>query len=784
MRGRLRWLGGLLALGLWAIWVPPVFAHAVLQRADPPPNASLQDAPRRVTLWFTEPVDPTLSSITVMDRDGTRVSGRTVVTADRLSAQVPLPAVADGIFAVQWRVLSTVDGHATSGIYLFAVGLSLQLTPGGPATQGPDPMAAAVRWIALAAAMVITGSVTFPAAVLHPARAHGAVDVAPSPLAAGTPATARVQTLGRAAIWVLLASVAARLLLQGAELLDAPIWRVPTSRAFWTLLVGTKSGWSALLQSGLALLLLIRPSPRGRAVQAAGVALVGAVAVLAAVFGGFAVAVASIHTLHLVLIILAAGLFSLLSLVRRPGDAAWIPVLAAGGILGGITMTAHAAGAGALAIAADWLHLAAAGIWIGGLASLMVVVGTQDAALRRPFAQAIIPRFSTLAGAALAVLIVTGAYSTWVQVPALQVFTDSSYGRTLLVKLVIVVPLLALAAVNRFVLTPLVKREEVERTPLVRTLLRIAGGEVALGATILAVVAVLTLTPPARVTWPGPTVVEGPHLAGFADGIRVALVITPAEPGWNRFEITARQDGQAIEADARLLLRVTKLDEQLDPVLLRAAPQGSGRHVVEGGAMAVPGWWDLEVIVRRPGRADVATSFPLRLGEASAPSENAAAVALVDRARREASAWRSWRERLQLADGRGGVALTEFAIQAPDRMHYQTPDGTEAIVIGRARYVRTPAGSWEQDALAQPFGARGPLAYLQEMRGTSLGRRMPCRDEACQVVLWEWDRTTAFAALIGLETGRVHRILMAATGHFMTVAYTDFNRPIRIVAPR
>jgi hypothetical protein len=61
---------------------------------------------------------------------------------------------------------------------------------------------------------------------------------------------------------------------------------------------------------------------------------------------------------------------------------------------------------------------------------------------------------------------------------------------------------------------------------------------------------------------------------------------------------------------------------------------------------------------------------------------------------------------------------------------------------------------------------------------------MPCGDETCQVVLWEWDRTTGFAALIGARTARVHRIEMLAPGHFMTVDYTDFNGQIRVVAPR
>jgi putative copper export protein len=593
-----------------------------------------------------------------------------------------------------------------------------------------------------------------------------------------------VRRLTLGAVAVLLVSAVAHLLLQGAELLDRPVGRVLASGAVWTLLAGTKSGWSALLQSSLALLLLARPSQKGRVIQAVGVVLIGGVALLAAAFGSLTAVVTSLHTLHLLLIILAAVLYGLLTMARRRRHADWIPALVALGILGGFTMTSHAAGEGGLAIAADWIHVAATGVWIGGLVSLLVTLGGAHRPSRRPLARAIVPRFSALAGGALVALIATGVYSAWVQMPALRAFADTPYGRTLLVKLVIVVPLVALGAVNRFVVTPMLRRAEADHAAPVGAFLRFVGGEVVLAATVLAVVAVLTITPPARVTLPGPAAAQGQHLVGYADAVRVALIVTPARPGWNRFEIRARQADRPIDADARVLIRLTKLDEQLDPVLLRTAREDDGRYVVEAGAMAVPGWWDLDVVLRRAGRPDVATSFPLRLGEAPAPPEEESARILAERARQAAAALRSWRERLQLADGTGGVALTTFAIQAPDRMHYRTPEGTEAIVIGRTRYFRTGLDSWEQDTIAEPFTAQGPLAYLREMRGTSLGRRMPCGDEICRVVLWEWGRTTGFAALIGAQTARVHRIVMVAPGHFMTVDYTDFNGQIRVDAPR
>jgi copper transport protein len=787
----------ILVLGLWAVSAAtgPASAHAVIERSDPPANAALRQSPAQVVLRFTEPVDPALSSITVVDRNGKPVSGRTTVSADGRGAAVPLPALGDGVYTVKWRVLSALDGHATSGLFLFAVGLTVQLGAGGTAAPAaPNPIAVAFHWIALAAATVLAGSVVFRVVVLRPVLLAGAAEGNtsegpegpegnPDP---GIRATGALHTVAWIAAPLLLVSIFTYLLLQGAEVLDVPVWRVFSSRALWTLLAGTKLGWSVLLQSSLAILILVNASARGRIIQAVGVVLIAGVAALTAVFGGPPVLVRSIRAVYLLLAVPAAILYGFFAGARRPGQGEWIPVVASIGVLGGFTITSHSVGEGVLPIAADWLHVVATAVWIGGLVALVVALGTTDRADREAVAPALTSRFSTVAGVALAALIATGVYSAWVEIPALRAFAVTPYGRTLLVKLVIIVPLVAMGAVNRFVFTPMLKSDRTDVSPLLRTFVRFVGGEIFLAAAVLAVVAVLTITPPARVTLPAPATGEGIDLAGYAGQTRLSLKITPAQPGWNRFAIRADRAGRPIGPDELILLRMTKLDEQLDPVLLRPSPQEAGQYAVEAGEMALPGWWEIGVVVRRAGRQDVSTSFALRLVEpkgAAAPPDPAAEK-LAGRARGVARALRTWREVLQLTDGRGGVSLTWLALQAPDRMHYRTADGTESIVIGKARYLRSGTEPWERDAIAEPFVVQGALAYLKEMRRASLGRRMPCGDEICQVVLWEWDPTTAFAALIGTENHRVHQIFMAATAHYMTLTYEDFNGPLRIVAPR
>lgn len=100
----------------------PAGAHAFLDRAAPPVGSSVQTAPRELSLWFTENVEPAFSSVTVTDRQGRTVSGKARVDAhDRRLLHVPLKAAGPGSYRVNWHVLS-VDTHKTDGNYSFTVG--------------------------------------------------------------------------------------------------------------------------------------------------------------------------------------------------------------------------------------------------------------------------------------------------------------------------------------------------------------------------------------------------------------------------------------------------------------------------------------------------------------------------------------------------------------------------------------------------------------------------------------------------------------------------------------
>jgi hypothetical protein len=203
-----------------------------------------------------------------------------------------------------------------------------------------------------------------------------------------------------------------------------------------------------------------------------------------------------------------------------------------------------------------------------------------------------------------------------------------------------------------------------------------------------------------------------------------------------------------------------------------------------GSELALPGWWEVEVVVRRRGVPDRSTTFPLLLGEERPSTSDPAAMALLEEARRATRALRAWRETEQLTDGKGNVVVADYDLVPPDRLRYRTSAGTEAVIIGTRRFTRVGGGRWEVDTLPQAVAVEGPLLYMRGAERVALGRRERCDGEECQVVLWDLPGGSAsFAAWVGATSGRVHRLLMVATAHYMTLRSRDFNAPVVINPP-
>jgi copper transport protein len=268
-----------------------------------------------------------------------------------------------------------------------------------------------------------------------------------------------------------------------------------------------------------------------------------------------------------------------------------------------------------LNLSSQWLHLAAIGTWIGGLAWLLA--GTRT----RRDDVASIGRFSALATVCVGVVVLTGVVRALDEVGSVDALFDTDYGRTLLLKLGLVASLLALGALNKFWNVPAILRggRHVER------LRRTVRGEVAFAAAVLGVVGVLSsLPPPADMAahddghQPVNTSIEATG-SDYATTVRVTLRVEPGVVGENRFEVRIADydTGETVEA-VRVALRFTMPQQpDLGANLLELRPTDD-HWAATGTAVAQPGRWQATAIIAF--RAD-GVEIPLRFDVGDAIDE-------------------------------------------------------------------------------------------------------------------------------------------------------------------
>jgi copper transport protein len=268
-----------------------------------------------------------------------------------------------------------------------------------------------------------------------------------------------------------------------------------------------------------------------------------------------------------------------------------------------------------LHLAEQWVHMLAVGAWVGGLVWLLLGIRGMG---QRERAEAV-ARYSGIAGVALGVVVLTGLLRALSEVGSVGNLMTTSYGRTLLVKVSLVVILALLGALNRFRLVPALTR----RDEAVRPFRRAVRAEVALATGVLAVTAVLVGLAPAFVSGALPSsAASGVTLSGsdYATTVTVHLTITPGTVGRNDFALTASDYGTGTPLTG---VRSVQLNFSLpaqpsvgqSTVNLSRAAGGTWRGTAIEPSLA--GDWSIQVVVQEATNAAV---VPLTLRATPTPS--------------------------------------------------------------------------------------------------------------------------------------------------------------------
>jgi copper transport protein len=254
-------------------------------------------------------------------------------------------------------------------------------------------------------------------------------------------------------------------------------------------------------------------------------------------------------------------------------------------------LTTHAASSrvALLELAVQWAHLAAFATWIGGLAALLIAVGSEPS----PAKAAAVRRFSQVAAVSLAVVGLTGLLRAVDEVAAWAALVGTLFGQLVIVKVGLLLALAALGAWNRFRSVPAAGRS-------LRGLRRVGRLEVAVAGVTLVASAILTSLVPPFLVQTAATQPPTPVLVAraAAQTVKATLEVTPGYPGQNRFTLRAydARTSRALAGTVTLHFEMPARPEVAGSTLdLTRAADGS--YVALGDNLSLIGDWRVTAMV-------------------------------------------------------------------------------------------------------------------------------------------------------------------------------------------
>jgi copper transport protein len=371
-----------------ALVVPgTALAHVTLQSSEPATQSRVDEPPTEIRLRFTQPVTVTSSAIRVLAPDGTVLSGTARTEADGYVVVAPVSRLVDGKgYTVRWRVIGD-DGHSPAGVFTFGVGVAPPPPTEAVGASGTTWRDDLARWALFGALALLIGPL-----VVRLLLVRGPV---PQRL------ERRFHVVGVVTAFLVIDVGIVAFVLRASNALQLPIADLP---------YGDLQPFAEKTRFGVAFLVMTV---------------------------GFGVVAALL----------------LVGWVLDRLELRWPALVLAVALAGGLSLSGHQGtepNASRVTELADWLHLVAASVWVGGVAALAFLVWPLAPELRRTAFLG----FARLAVVLVAVMVVAGAYLALVRLPEASDLWETQYGRFLLLKVGIVAVALAWGAVHHVVVRP------------------------------------------------------------------------------------------------------------------------------------------------------------------------------------------------------------------------------------------------------------------------------------------------------------------------------------------
>lgn len=113
-------------------------AHAYIESSEPADGAVLAEPPAAVRVRYTEPIEPRLSALRLLDAEGRPVAGTGLASEGDRALVLKLPPLPEGKYTVESEVLAK-DGHVYSEALQFTVAAAGEGKEGAAAAEGAKP---------------------------------------------------------------------------------------------------------------------------------------------------------------------------------------------------------------------------------------------------------------------------------------------------------------------------------------------------------------------------------------------------------------------------------------------------------------------------------------------------------------------------------------------------------------------------------------------------------------------------------------------------------------------
>lgn len=280
---------------------------------------------------------------------------------------------------------------------------------------------------------------------------------------------------------------------------------------------------------------------------------------------------------------IAAMLFALTALCGT-WYARALAIIAMVGVGLSLAMTGHAATAPpeVLTRPAIFLHGLGVAFWIGALAPLAALVSKSPGAAL-PF----LNRFSRIAVPVVGILALTGLALAFVQLEQLSALVETRYGLILSIKFALVLVLLALAAFNRFRLTPALAGNHKAAPALKHSILF----ECVIALGIFAVVAGWRFTPPPRTMVPETPLAIHIH----TDRAMFQVLVSPGKAGVDDFVLQLMTGEGAVLEAKEVTLTLSLPERGIESVERNASRGPDGYWHVRKVELPFAGRWHVRI---------------------------------------------------------------------------------------------------------------------------------------------------------------------------------------------